>query len=406
MLDNQKIRDDFPILKQTNPFGQPLIYLDNAATTQKPKQVLDAIQYYYTHFNANIHRGGYWPATQATSAYEDTRKKVAEFLNAHSERSIVFTSGTTDSINKLAGSFLEPKLKHGDEVIISQIEHHSNLVPWQQLCLKKGAHLKYMPANDRGILDLETYSKLLNPKTKLVAVTAVSNTLGINNPIENIISLAHQFDVPVFVDGAQMVPHSRTDVSQLNCDFLAFSAHKIYGPTGIGVLYGKTQLLENMEPLQYGGGMITEVTYEDTLFAESPRKHEAGTPNISGVIGLGAAIDFLNELGFEQIQAHNSDLVQYAVEKLSELPGIQLIGDTKNHAPVLSFNLEGIHPHDVAGFLNEDGISIRAGHHCTQPLMELLHIHGTCRISFAVYNTRDEIDQLIDSLKRVWSFFK
>lgn len=406
MLDVNKIRADFPILKQKNPYGKPLIYLDNAATTQKPWQVIKCIEDYYTGYNANIHRGGYWPATQATSSYEKARKNVAKFINAKSENSIIFTSGTTDSVNKLLMAYLEPILNANDEVVISEMEHHSNLIPWQQICIKKGAKLRRIPINSDGELDLEVYDRLLNNKTKLVSVSAVSNTLGYISDLEKIVTAAHKKNIPVFVDAAQCIPHYKTDVQSMDCDFLAFSAHKVYGPTGLGVLYIKEDYLDKMSPAQYGGGMIKNVSFEETIFADAPAKFEAGTPNVSGAIALASALDYVEKIGWDYITNHNIELVNYAFEALSGIDNLQILGDFKKRAPVLSFNLEGIHPHDVAGLLSEDGIAIRAGHHCTQPLMEIFKIHGTCRVSFAIYNTKEEIDKLKSSLMDVKKFFR
>ena len=405
-LDVHKIREDFPILKLKNPHGNPLIYLDNAATTQKPWQVIKCIEDYYTGYNANIHRGGYWPATQATSSYENARKKVAEFIHADSEKSIIFTAGTTDSINKLLNAYLDPMLNENDEVVISEMEHHSNLIPWQQICIRKGAKLRWIPINSHGELELEIYYGLLSEKTKIVSVSAVSNTLGNITDLEKIINAAHQKNIPVLVDAAQSVPHYQTDVHLMDCDFLAFSAHKVYGPTGLGILYIKEDHLDKISPAQYGGGTIKNVSFEETIFAEAPAKFEAGTPNISGAIALASALDYVENIGWDYITNHNLELANYALESLSAINSLQILGDFKPRAPVLSFNLEGIHPHDVAGLLAEDGIAIRAGHHCTQPLMDIFKIHGTCRVSFAMYNTKDEVDKLKSSLKEVIKFFR
>jgi len=400
-----EIRREFPILQRRTPLGKDLIYLDNAASTQKPAVVVKSMEEFYTGYYSNIGRGSYWPASASTQAYEEAREKVSTFIKASSPQNIVFTAGTTDSVNKVASSFLRPRLKAGDEVVISEMEHHSNLIPWQVLCQENGAHLRVIPILETGDLDLEAYSNLLSTKTKMVAVTAVSNTLGVVNDIRSIGAEARNYDIPVFVDAAQAVAHMPLDAADLECDFLAFSGHKIYGPTGIGVLYGKHDLLEEMLPAQYGGGTVKEVMFDESRFRESPHKHEAGTPNIAGAIGLGAALDFVNNVGMEQVTSHTHDLLDYAVSRLKEIEGLEIPGNPQKRAPVFSIVMGDIHPHDIAGFLNEDGIAIRAGHHCTQPLMNILGVPGTSRISFAMYNTKEEIDELVNSLVNIRDFF-
>ncbi len=398
--DVQRLREDFPILKQ-KVHGKPLVYLDNAATTQKPRQVLDAIQRFYTTNNSNVHRGVHWLSEQATKDYEDARVKVQRFVNAASFHEIVFTRGTTEAINLVAQSYGRMHVKAGDEIIISHIEHHSNIVPWQLLCEQAGAKLRVIPINDRGELLLDEYERLLSERTRLVAVTHLSNALGTLTPIRDIIRLAHRWNVSVLVDGAQAVPRLPVDVRELDADFYAFSGHKMYGPTGIGVLYAKEKLLEAMPPYQGGGDMIRSVTFEKTEYNTLPHRFEAGTPHIEGAIGLGAAIDYLNAVGLEAIAAHEHDLLQYATEAVGEVPGVRLIGTAQEKAGVLSFVLDGIHPHDVGTILDGEGIAVRTGNHCAQPVMDRFQVPATARASLGLYNTRQEIDALVAGLHKV-----
>jgi len=404
MFNPETIKQQFPIFKQKTPLGQDLVYLDNAATCQKPLAVIDRITDFYAKEYGTVGRSSYWPATETTKNYNEVRGKVQRLLNAAHEDEIVFTSGTTDAINKVANSFLRPRLNAGDVVIISEMEHHANLIPWQQICTEKGALLKVIPILDSGELDYEALESLLTNKVKLLAVTGVSNALGIKNDLLRIIKAAKGFEVPVFIDAAQSVAHSEIDVVALDCDFLVFSGHKIYGPTGVGVLFGKRERLREMVPLSYGGGIVKEVTIEAASFQQSPNKHEAGTPNIAGVIGLGAAVDFINEIGYAEISAHTKAITGYALEQLKAMEGIQVIGDVDDRAPVISFVMEGVHAHDLSTFLNEKGICIRAGHHCAQPLMHRLNLMATARISFAIYNTKADIDALIIALKETQAF--
>jgi len=402
----ESIRKHFPIFDKMMPNGKPLVYLDNAASTQKPQVVLDSMEEFYTSYYSNIGRGIYWPASASTQAFEDARKGISEFIKAASASCIIFTSGATDSINKVTNSFLRPKLKPGDEVVISEMEHHSNLIPWQQVCNNSGASLRVIPLIDTGDLDYRAYTQMLSPKTKFVAVTALSNTLGVINDLELIVSDAHRFNIPVLVDAAQSIAHGYTDLSNLDCDFLAFSGHKIFGPTGIGVLYGKQELLEEMDPAQFGGGTVKEVKFEKTIFREAPAKHEAGTPNIAGAIGLASALRFVKEIGRERIQLHTQSMLNYAIDKLGLIEGLQILANPEKRGPIISFTMEDIHPHDISGFLAEEGIAIRAGHHCTQPLIDLYGLPGTSRISFAMYNTTEEIDFLADTLTKTRQFFQ
>ena len=404
-LDVLQIREDFPILQAKTPWGKPLVYLDNAATTQKPKSVVESMSDFYLGYNANVHRGAYWPATSTSAAYELARSKVAQFLNAPSPNCIVFTAGSTDGINKVVSTYLSPMLDEGDKVLISAMEHHSNLVPWQQACKNKGAQLQALTLDQNGDLDLEEIKEKLSPRTKMVAISAVSNTLGLINSLPEIINAAHEMNIPVLVDAAQSVAHYPTDVLALDCDFLVFSGHKIFGPTGIGVLYGKEELLQKMVPMQYGGGMIKNVTLENSLFADTPKRHEAGTPNIAGAIGLAAALGYITKIGFGWIKEHNQELLKHALSILPSVDGFELVGDPQHRAPLFSFNLAGVHPHDVASLLADEGIAIRAGHHCTQPLLDLLQVPSTCRVSFALYNTLEEVDLLKTALEGAKSFF-
>jgi cysteine desulfurase/selenocysteine lyase len=403
-FDVYKIREDFPILKQTVN-GKPLVYLDNAATSQKPRVVLEALKHYYTDDNSNVHRGVHELSQRATKAYEDARVKVQRFLNARESREIIFVRGTTEAINLVAMTYGRKNVGAGDEVIISALEHHSNIVPWQILCEEKGAKLRVIPINDAGELLLEEYEKLLNPRTKIVAVAHVSNALGTIIPIAKIIELAHRARVPVLIDGAQAAPHLKIDVQALDCDFYTLSSHKIFGPTGIGVLYGKAALLEAMPPYQGGGDMISSVTFEKTLYNVLPYKFEAGTPNIADVIALGAGIDYVNRVGLENIAAHEHALLVYATEQLSKIPGLRIIGTAQEKAAVLSFVLEGVHPHDAGTILDQEGIAVRTGHHCAQPVMHRFGIPATTRASLAFYNTREEVDALVAGIKKVMEIF-
>jgi len=403
-IDVKKVRADFPILRQT-VHGKPLVYLDNAATSQKPRAVIDAIVRYYEGTNANIHRGVHFLAEHATEEYEAARLTVQEFINAAHSHEIVFVRGTTEGINLVAQTFGRANIQSGDEVLITAMEHHSNIVPWQILCDEKGAKLRVAPINDEGELLLDEFANLLGPRTKLAAVTHVSNALGTINPLKRMVELAHSRNVPVLVDGAQAVPHMKVDVQALDCDFYTFSGHKVYGPTGIGVLYGKTVLLNAMPPYQGGGDMISSVTFDKTIYNKLPYKFEAGTPDIAGVIGLGAALAYVNGLGIENIGAHEHDLLAYATEALSAIPGVRVIGTAKEKAAVVSFVIEGVHPHDIGTILDQEGIAIRTGHHCSQPIMERFGIPATARASFAVYNTRQEVDALIRGIGKVREVF-
>ena len=399
-----KIRNDFPIL-QTKVHGKPLVYLDNAATSQKPISVIKKAQEYYSTMNSNIHRGVHALSGVATEAFETARIKVKKFINALGKNEIIFTRGTTESINLVAQTYGRTNLQEGDEIIISHMEHHSNIVPWQILCKEKNAKLKIIPINNKGELIYDEFEKLVNEKTKLVSIVYVSNSLGTVNPVKKIIDYAHQFKIPVLVDGAQAVNHLKVDVQQLDCDFLAFSGHKMYGPTGIGVLYGKVNLLESMPPYQGGGDMISRVTFEETTYNELPHKFEAGTPNIGGAIGLGEAIDYINNIGIENIALHEKELLDYATEAVQKVPGLKIIGTAKDRVSVLSFVLDNVHPHDIGTFLDFEGVAIRTGHHCTQPVMDRFRIPATSRASFAMYNTKEEIDVLIHGLNKIIEVF-
>ncbi len=404
-FDVEKIRRDFPILRQTIN-GNPLVYLDNAASSQKPLQVIDAIRDLYMSDYANIHRGVHELSQRATQRYEDSRAKIQRFINAEDSRQIIFVRGTTEGINLVAQTWGRRNVPRGGEIIISALEHHSNIVPWQLLAEEKGAVLRVAPINDEGELLLDEFEKLLNPRTQLVAVGHVSNALGTINPIARITEMAHAHGALVLVDGAQAVPHKRVDVQALGCDFYTFSGHKMYGPTGIGVLYGRRELLEQMPPYQGGGDMISSVTFERTTYNTIPWKFEAGTPNIEGTIGLGAAIDYLEDLGLDNIEAYENGLLQYGTAKLSEIPGLRLIGTAHEKAAVLSFVLEGIHPHDVGTILDSYGIAVRTGHHCAQPLMDRFGVPATTRASLAFYNTREEIDSLVAGIEKVKEIFR
>lgn len=401
-LDIQKIRQDFPILHQQIN-GKPLVYFDNAASTQKPQAVIDAITDYYSTINSNIHRGVHTLSQRATDAYELSREKVRAHLNVKKAHEIIFTRGVTESINLVASSLGKGIIKRGDEIIISALEHHSNIVPWQMLCAQTDAILKVIPMNENGELLIEEYQKLLSTKTKFVSFNHVSNALGSINPAKEMIALAHDVGAWVLVDGAQSVPHMKVDVQELDADFYTFSAHKIFGPTGIGVLYGKEDLLNQMPPYQGGGEMIAAVTFEKTTYAELPHKFEAGTPNIEAGVVLGTAIDYMNQIGLENISAYEQELLAYGHQELSKIEGMQFIGTAKEKASVISFNLRGIHPYDAGVILDKLGIAVRTGHHCTQPVMDFYKIPGTIRASFAFYNTKQEIDLLVEGIKKAQS---
>jgi cysteine desulfurase / selenocysteine lyase len=398
-------RKDFPILRETVG-GKPLVYLDNGATTQKPETVIATEAEYYRHTNANIHRGVHALSQRATDAYEAARGKVQRFINAASPQEIVFVRGTTEAINLVAQSYARPRLQPGDEILISAMEHHSNIVPWQLVCQQTGAVLKVVPINDAGEFEFDAYANLLNQRTRLVAITHLSNALGSIPPVERIIALAHEHGVPVLVDGAQAVSHLPVDMRALDCDFYAFSGHKIFGPTGIGVLYGKAALLEAMPPYQGGGDMIRSVSFEKTEYNELPYKFEAGTPNIAGVIGLGTALDYVASIGLNRIAAHERDLLDYASGLVTDIPGLHIVGTAQHKASILSFTLDGVHPHDIGTILDHDGIAIRAGHHCAMPVMQRFGIAGTARASFALYNTRQEVDALVAGLHKVQEMFQ
>ena len=400
----ERIRADFPILHQ-KVHGHPLVYLDNAATSQKPRQVIDAITRYYERDNANIHRGVHYLSEKATEDYENARKTVQEFINAGDSREIIFVRSTTEAINLVAQTYVRQNLKPGDEVLITAMEHHSDIVPWQMICQEKQGKLQVAPINEDGELLLEEFERLLTPRTKLVAVAHLSNALGTINPIRRIVEIAHAKNVPVLVDGAQAAPRLPVDVRNLDCDFYAFSGHKIYGPTGIGVLYGKLPILESMPPYQGGGDMISSVAFERTVYNKVPHKFEAGTPDISGPIGLRAALEYINKLGIENIERHEHELLQYATEQVSLIAGVKLIGTAKEKAGVLSFVMEGVHPHDVGTILDQQGIAIRTGHHCAQPVMHRFGVPATARASFGLYNTKEEIDALVSGIKKVQEVF-
>ena len=404
MYDINKVRADFPILER-EVYGKPLVYLDNGATTQKPRAVVDAMVEEYYSVNANVHRGVHFLSQQATELHEASRETVRRFINARPTNEIIFTRGTTESINLLAFSFGEAFLGEGDEVIISTMEHHSNIVPWQLLAARKGIGIKVIPMNDRGELLLDEYENLFTERTKLVSVTHVSNVLGTVNPIKQLIEMAHEHGVPVLVDGAQGVPHATVDVQALDADFYAFSGHKVYGPTGIGVLYGKENWLDRLPPYQGGGEMIQTVTFEKTTFNELPFKFEAGTPDYIATTSLARALDYVTTLGMENIAAHEHDLTQYAMQRLKEIPNMRLIGEATEKSSVVSFLVGDIHPFDMGTLLDRLGIAVRTGHHCAQPLMQHLGIEGTVRASFALYNTRAEVDTLVAGVERVAKMF-
>lgn len=399
-----RIREDFPIL-HTRVREHPLVYLDNAATTQKPQAVIDRIVHYYSVENSNVHRGVHLLSELATAAYEGAREKIRAFVNARDVREIVFTRGTTEGINLVAHSFVAPRLEEGDEVLITGIEHHSNIVPWQMLCDAKRAKLRVAPINDRGEVILEEFEKLLSDRTRIAAIVHVSNALGTVNPVSTMIELAHRRGVPVLVDGAQAIPHMGVDVQSLDADFYVFSGHKVFGPTGIGVLCAKSDLLEAMPPWQGGGDMILSVTFEKSTFNEIPYRFEAGTPNIAGAIGLGAAIDYVSTIGMDRIHAWEVDLLRYATESLSAIPNLRIIGTAGEKASVISFVLEGVHPHDIGTIVDQQGVAIRTGHHCAQPVMRRFGVPATARASLALYNTREDVDALVAALGKVNEVF-
>lgn len=405
LFDIENLRKDFPILA-TKVHAKPLIYLDNGATAQKPKQVLDAIQNYYQISNANVHRGVHQLSQQATSLFDKARQTVQRHLNAAKQEEIIFTKGTTESLCLLAATFENTIIKMGDEIIVSEMEHHSNIVPWQVLADKVGAIIKVLPVNDSGEISIENFKKTINTKSKLLAITHVSNTLGSINPIQEMCNIAHQNNVLVVVDGAQAVPHMQVDVQQLDCDFYVYSGHKLFGPTGIGILYGKEALLNSLPPYQTGGGMIKTVSFAKTEYAELPQKFEAGTPNIEGAIGLASAIEYVNSIGFELIQRYEQDLLNYATAQLQVIEGLKIIGTAEHKASVLSFVIDGLHPFDVGTILDQQGIAVRTGHHCTQPLMQRFGIPGTIRASFAFYNTFEEIDALTKGVNKAVKMLK
>jgi cysteine desulfurase/selenocysteine lyase len=404
-IDVEKIRKEFPILhQQVN--GKDLVYFDNAATNQKPKKVIDALVEYYTGFNANIHRGIHTLAEKATKAFEQTRETAKEFINASSTQEVIFTRGVTEGINLVAATYGRAFLNEGDEIIISTIEHHSNIVPWQMVAEEKKAKIKVIPVSREGELNMNVYKSLLSKKTKIVAVNHASNSLGTINPVKEIIKLAHEVGAVVLIDGAQAGAHLEIDVQDMDCDFYVLSSHKMYGPTGTGILYGKKDILEKMPPYHGGGEMIKEVTFEKTTYNDLPYKFEAGTPNIGDVVAFRFAMEFINELGKENIAAHENELLQYATERISKLNGIRLVGTARHKVGVLAFIVEGIHHFDIGQMLDARGIAVRTGHHCTQPLMECFGIEGTVRASFSVYNTKKEVDQLVEGLERIINFMK
>ena len=403
-FDPYRVRSDFPILDQT-VHGHPLVYLDNGATSQKPQSVIDTVSDYYRWNNANVHRGVHTLSERATLAYERAREVAGRFLNAADQHEIVFVRGTTEAINLVAQSYARPRLRPGDEILITEMEHHSNIVPWQMVCRQTGARLQVLPINDAGELQLEKYAELLGPRTRLVAVVHLSNSLGTINPVREMIEIAHASGIPVLVDGAQAVPHVPVDVQALQCDFYVFSGHKVYGPTGIGILYGKSELLEAMEPYQGGGEMIRRVTFEETLYNAVPYKFEAGTPNIAGALGLGTALEYLSQFGLDAVGKHEDELLARATEAVSTISGLRIIGTAAKKAGILSFVLDGVHPHDIGTILDTEGVAVRAGHHCTMPLMMRYGIPGTARASFAMYNTTEDVDALIRGIEKAKEVF-
>jgi len=403
-FDVDGIRADFPILKLTVN-DKPLVYLDNAASSQMPQQVIDRLVCYQTTQHANINRAVHYLSEVATSEFEEARRKLQRFINANEEREVIFTSGTTDAINLVMHGYGRKFIGAGDEIILTTLEHHSNIVPWQMLAEEKGAKIRVVPINDAGELLIDEYEKLFNERTKFVGVMHVSNALGTINPIKEMIAFAHARGVPVLVDGAQAVPHLKVDVKDLDCDFYAFSGHKLCGPTGIGILYGRAELLEDMQPFKGGGDMILSVTFEKTIYNTIPHKFEAGTPPISAAIGLGAAVDYLSEIGMDAIAAYELDLLKHATEQINAMPGVRILGTAEHKAAVISFAVDGVHPHDIGTLLNQEGIAVRTGHHCAQPIMQRLHVPATSRASFAFYNSMDEVDALIAGIRTVQKIF-
>ena len=403
--DLSRVRDDFPILAR-KVHGKPLVYLDNAATTQKPRSVIEAVRRYYTTSNANVHRGVHALSDRATQAYEDARSRVARFLNAREDREIVFVRGATEAINLVAQTFGVLRLGEGDEILVTAMEHHANIVPWQMLCARTGASLKVAPVQASGELDLAAFEGMLGGRTRLAAVTQVSNALGTVNPVREMIGVAHARGVPVLVDGAQAAPHLPVDVRALDCDFYVFSGHKLYGPTGIGVLYGKAEHLEAMPPYQGGGDMILRVTFEKTTYNEIPWKFEAGTPNIAGAVGLRAAVDYIDAIGLPAISAHERFLLQCATDAVGRIPGVRIVGTAREKAGILSFVVDGVHPHDIGTILDHEGVAIRAGHHCAMPLMGILGVPATARASFGLYNTPGEVDILASGIRKARELFR
>ncbi len=405
LFDVYEVRKDFPVLHQTVN-GHPLVYLDNGATSQKPRAVIDTVSHYYETYNANIHRGVHFLSENATREYEAARDRVQRFINAADRREIIFVRGTTEGINLVAQAYGRPRLKPGDEIVISTMEHHSNIVPWQMLCQQTGAKLKVVPVTDEGEFDFDAYLRLLGPKTRIVATVHLSNSLGTINPVKKIVEAARQHGAVTLLDGAQAVPHIAVDVQDIGVDFYAFSGHKVFGPTGIGVLYGRQELLDSMEPYQGGGDMIRTVSFEETTYNDLPYKFEAGTPNIVGAIGLAAALDYVSELGIDAIAAYEDDVVAYATDKVADIPGVRIIGTAPEKSGIISFLMDGVHPHDIGTVLDSQGVAIRAGHHCTMPLMKRFGVAATSRASFALYNTKEEADTLVAAIWKVKEMFK
>ena len=404
-IDIEKCRDYFPVLKR-KVHGKPLAYLDNAASSQMPEPVIQAYTDYHSRYHANVHRGVHLLSQEATNAMEKSRSYIRDFINAHSSKEIIFTSGATDAINLVTQSWGRANIREGDEIIISTMEHHSNIVPWRMLCDEKGAILKIIPVSDQGELDLEAYAAMINGRTRFVGVVHVSNTLGTINPVTEITRIAHEHDIPVLVDGAQAVSHLKVDVQEIDCDFFVTSGHKMYGPTGTGILYGKEALLSEMPPWRGGGDMILSVSFDEILYNELPYKFEAGTPNISGAIGIGKAAEFISSVGYEAIHRKEQELLHYATEKLQGLDGLKIIGTAPQKSSVISFVIDGIHPHDIGTILDMEGVAVRTGHHCTQPLMDRLGIVATTRASMAMYNRKEEIDQMVDALQKTIQMFR
>ncbi|MBE7528019.1 MAG: cysteine desulfurase [Burkholderiales bacterium] len=403
-LGMEQLRADFPIL-DIKVGDNPLVYLDNAASSQMPQAVIDRLVRYQKTQHANIHRAVHHLSDLATQEYESARRKLQRFIGAHEDREVIFTSGTTDSINLVMHGYGRKFIESGDEIILTALEHHSNIVPWQMLAEEKGAHIRVVPINDAGELLVDEYEKLFNPRTRFVGLSHVSNALGSINPVKRMIATAHQHGVPVLIDGAQAAPHMKIDVQDLDCDFYAFSAHKMCGPTGVGILYGKARLLESMQPFKGGGDMITSVSFEKTTYNEIPYKFEAGTPPIAAVIGFGAAIDYLEQIGLDAIAAYEHELLVYASERIRQIPGVKIVGDCPDKVAVISFVMDGIHPHDVGTLLNQDGIAVRTGHHCAQPIMQRFRVAATSRASFSFYNTKKEIDALVEGIRSVQKVF-